>query len=660
MIDTRMTLGVGADEFGLGDVLWTLRDRSFAWWVRFDVDIAWRENARPGTSPISGWMFDLINIRPYDRSYQNFRFTQQGFNLDDYDEVWFFGYNPGDEPNTDASIRFADNTPLETAELRRLAEWMDRGGGVLGTGDHGLLGASLCSRVPRVRTMRRWTNAQSVPPDEWPDLRRHETLQPPTLDPYEAEGDIYGQPIELVYRRTGMYPAPTSVPHPLLCAPTGVIDTFPDHMHEGEVIGDADVDLDRPLNIRGYNGVEYPDPKPVFRSAIFGGELVEFGRPLPKVIAYGYTTHDPNNRKRFGLVGVYDGDAAGIGRVVVDSTWHHWLSMNLFGFRNDNPAVYRLMQAYFRNVALWLGRRRQRVEMLYAATWGVLAGSSPMGFQPASRRWRVGELALDAIGRTVSQCTIFELATAEIGPALKEAFLEPADHDPAEPWPSVLSMELFNRSVVGGIGTALLEPAFRYREARGRAHRHRLDGPEIARRAAAGAEDGLRTFVDVVGSMAATAVEVREGLDDGVRRFAPDRPSGLFEVTRMRVVAGRLRMSDPTDPVLLGGSLNLSLRVRVEESVVLSEALEIELPRFESHGAVVDLDVDLGEIDVQDGERLTVEVFEGEPGPDPAVATARFADTLTGDPVGWRGEHTPAEAGTWRLWYRIEAPATGE
>jgi len=34
-------------------------------------------------------------------------------------------------------------------------------------------------------------------------------------------------------------------------------------------------------------------------------------------IAYGYTTHEV--RKRFALLGVYNGDPAGVGRVVVDS-----------------------------------------------------------------------------------------------------------------------------------------------------------------------------------------------------------------------------------------------------------------------------------------------------------------------------------------------------
>ena len=58
--------------------------------------------------------------------------------------------------------------------------------------------------------------------------------------------------------------------------------------------------------------------------------------------------------KRFPVIGAYDGDDVGIGRVVVDSTWHHWFSYNLHGFREENPSVYEGMQVYYRNVGLWL------------------------------------------------------------------------------------------------------------------------------------------------------------------------------------------------------------------------------------------------------------------------------------------------------------------
>ena len=87
--------------------------------------------------------------------------------------------------------------------------------------------------------------------------------------------------------------------------------------------------------------------------------------------------------KRFGLVGAYDGDSVGIGRVVVDSTWHHWFSYNLHGFQAANPAMYELMQAYYRNVGLWLATPAQRQSMVVAASWGIVV-SDPMAFPAAS------------------------------------------------------------------------------------------------------------------------------------------------------------------------------------------------------------------------------------------------------------------------------------
>jgi hypothetical protein len=576
-------------------------------------------------------------------------FTQSGFNLDDYDEVWFFGYNPGDRPNTDESIKFGDNTPLQDAELKLLAEWMDRGGGVLGTGDHGLLGASLCSRVPRVRTMRKWTRAQGVPPFDWPDLTRHETLQPPITDPYAAEGDTRGQPIEPVYRKTSS----TSVPHPLFCAPTGVIKVFPDHMHEGEVVKDDEVDLNLPLEIPGYQGVEYP--RALDESVLTVVNVPAINRPTPKVIAHGYTTHDPQNRKRFGLVGVYEGDSAGVGRVVVDSTWHHWLSMNLVGFRNGNRPVYENMQAYFRNVALWLARRQQRAEMLYAATWGAVAGSSPMNLQPGIEFWRVGGLALDVIGRTMSQCTIFDLATVHDF-VLNDAFFEPAGRDSSQPWLSVLSMELFNQSVVGGVATAMLEPAFEYRTTRGRGLRHRLNGTELIRRATAGAADGHRAFVEVVERASSRTVGIGGGFAAGFRQLAAPLPPP-FHVVPMRVVAEQLHLADPSDPALLEDPLILSIRVRLEETVVCSETLEIPPPEVDPRGAVLSVDLELGQIDVQHGERFIIDVLEGQLHPNQeSVEALRATHRLEGDPSSWLGPQRTADTSSWRLRYRIEAP----
>ena len=85
----------------------------------------------------------------------------------------------------------------------------------------------------------------------------------------------------------------------------------------------------------------------------------------------------PASAKKFGVVGAHNGHAAGVGRVVVDSTWHHWFDVNLTGrpLAPGDPidpvvpadpkahgfeatpigeAAYAREQNYFRNVAIWL------------------------------------------------------------------------------------------------------------------------------------------------------------------------------------------------------------------------------------------------------------------------------------------------------------------
>lgn len=343
VIDGRITLSSDAGIFGLGLVLETLRASS-PWWVSFTVHVAKRDGELE-PSP-----------NPDQRTYCHFRFTGPGFNLDSYDQVWFFGDNPFGDSDTDADI--PGGHPLEDAELKLLAEWMERGGGVFAAGDHSILGASMCSRIPRVRTMRKWTQQQGVPTKF--DPTRHQTLQATPENQDRQEEDTVLQPVEVVYQQVmGSWPfVHLPAPHPLLCSTQGVIDRFPDHMHEGEVFADEDVQLDGPLDIPGYSRAEYPFVIPeVLASAVDAGTLRQ--RPRPHVIAYGRTTNryfqqpeldpgaiamsappvHPAFHKRFGLVGVYDGDSVGLGRVVVDSTWHHWFSYNLVGIQQGDQAA---------------------------------------------------------------------------------------------------------------------------------------------------------------------------------------------------------------------------------------------------------------------------------------------------------------------------------
>ena len=659
VIDGRINLTSEPSSFGLGFVLDTLL-APFSFWARFEVHVAKRDG-------------DLAaeDLGPHQLRYTNFKFTDAGFSLDSYDQVWFFGDNPNDAkgPVTDNDI--AGGSPLDDDELKRVAEWMDRGGGVFAAGDHSILGASMCSRIPRVRTMRKWRHAQGVPAKFGP--ARHQTLQPTTESQDRQEEDILLQPLELVYRRaTGALPfLRPLVPHPLLCSPQGVIDRFPDHMHEGEVIADDDVHLDLPLDIRAYDRPEYPFVIPEFLASGPPEVGALRQRPRPHVIAFGQTTNaylpppvasgvaarlsTQLLSKRFGLISVYDGDSVGLGRVVVDSTWHHWFSLNLDGIAKNATPTFQKMQAYYRNVGLWLATPAQRQSMLISGTWGVLNGSAPMAFGMETGPWEVGERVLAALGQTVSPCMLGELVASSLDQKIVAASgvrSEPPQSDPS--WSS-LPEDLVNRALAGGIGSALLDLALDHQEKRARGQRPRLNPEGIRQRAVDGVSRGNALLRESIADAATAIGAVYATL------AAPAMPRPIdvripIDVRRLRVVAETLQLPDSSDPVLIDGHVTLTIRIRLDDSVVAYQTLEgARLPSFEVRGSTIDLSSDVGEVEVQTGESLWIEVLAGRwtsEGANPEVV--RFRDTLRGDASNWIGKHVPARSQVWRLWYRIE------
>jgi hypothetical protein len=354
--------------------------------------------------------------RYYKPNAENFRFTgatlsfysadgavasTRAFDLDDYHEVWFFGFNSNTN-NADTPVGSPPPDALTDAELSILATWMEKkAGGVFATGDHATLGAALCSRIPRVRSMRRWTNAP--PPQSGPN--RHDTSRPgrdyaPSTDneaayfSFDDESDDIPQRIDVRRFLTplGKGKLRRSV-HPILCGRNGIINVLPDHPHEGEVV--VPTDLTKTITFPGYSGLEYPEYRgaPLEPLVIADAEILE-----------GIT--DTNsfkgecNPKSFGVIGAWNGhlvsEADPWGRVVVDSTWHHWFDVNLtgrmrFGTSNsgfnagedaDDPAkllgfnatadgrdALAKIREYFRNVAIWLAPPAVQRRMVRAAVW---------------------------------------------------------------------------------------------------------------------------------------------------------------------------------------------------------------------------------------------------------------------------------------------------
>lgn len=395
--------------FGLSEVLDTLRSNP-EWWVNFQITRAHRHlDPNPPVDPAAAAL--------YGPHFENFHFGQAGFDINAFDEVWFYGFNSGTgAPGTCAPTNGIPPNALTDHELGILYRWMnERDGGVFATGDHYNLGEALCSRIPRVASMRKWRvipgdAANSPPSSTGPD--RHDSLIPghdfagtPALDEanqYTFDDESDDIPMRLRLRwylfhyqcRPGFkllnprwYKLPR-VPHPVLCGKAGAITVFPDHPHEGEVR--LPLSLADSPSFCGYGFREYPD---------------HGASPLsPQIIAWARVRDDHKtsdfkglaNAKEFGAVGAFDGHCVQVGRVVVDSTWHHWFDVNLTGrmvLFDDTPgnvstgdnrklngfndsvagqAALERIRNYYRNVAIWLAPPRLQRCMACQGLWGAI------------------------------------------------------------------------------------------------------------------------------------------------------------------------------------------------------------------------------------------------------------------------------------------------
>jgi hypothetical protein len=377
----------------------------------------------------SGGLFSAFTVTKAHRDtdvrgaadIEHFRFDQHA--LSGYDEIWLIGVAP------EASA----SSPLRGAELGALGAFMNGGGGVFATGDHEDLGVLLCGSVPRVRAMRKWyfpnpgPNGEPVAPPSI-GVDRIETTQPghnETFVHFDDQSDDIPQPLTLryyTYEQTVFWSR--AYPHPLMCGPAGAIVTFPDHMHEGEVVVPAD--LNATLTVNGQPFVEFPS----LNGAQPSPEIVAWGKVLGETNTSTEGAHsgDPwnvANARSFGVVGAYDGHLAGVGRVAVDSTWHHFFDLNLIGdpiapapknqgfnASASGQAALSQIQAYYRNIGHWLARPSTQAHLFPAAAW-VALHTQPLNMIVNARRdydfkeiLQIGALGLQNIRRFVPPCTI--------------------------------------------------------------------------------------------------------------------------------------------------------------------------------------------------------------------------------------------------------------
>lgn len=459
------------DGFGLGRVIKLLRETNVGC-TSFTVDIAQRSLGVPTV---------VANPQPFSPKYTGFQFDMRAGGqpvIYGYHQIWIFGFKPGNDGGLDENIENPSSVPATDPELAVLTDWMDnRRGGVFATGDHDYLGASICHRIPRVSTMRRWTNAEGVPPIS--TSMRIDTLRPAVSGSFVvgSEGDSVAQPIEWVAWasvRAGWFYRKVR-PHPVLCHPTlGPIDVMPDHPHEGLCFPDDQVDLTRSYDFDGSG------PKLEYRVNVVGPQV------RPRVIAYGSTLPDPPYdfpkgeqpyRPRFPMMSVYDGHSVGCGRVATDSTWHHWFNLNINQFALDDGPTWEKISRYYINLALWLNPPG----VLWPHWWGcyVVAQFGYAGFQefsPKMTTLELGAATRNWFGASYGPCWISQFVFEVIAEFDEHLALRLFDDEiprlaPERPWPprpepclSCPSIEPIENFVLGGISRELVSFAGQLKE----------------------------------------------------------------------------------------------------------------------------------------------------------------------------------------------------
>jgi hypothetical protein len=273
-----------------------------------------------------------------------------------YDQLWLFGYSA---------------VNLSPAEQAVIANFMKAGGGVFATGDHQTLGRGMGANIPRVRGMRDWAGIPMASPS------RLDTVLDAGIDnvkQFNDQANAVPQRTFPVFFSNGGddFAASSWAVHPVLRHPSGAVDCMPDHPHESECLA--------PLPVAGnFAGVE-EWPAPLVGGPRIAPQVVSVSMSAGRFIVSGAPTASgtkpPVRPRSFGGISAYDGDAAKVGRAVCDSTWHHFVNINLNGAgagvdSAGNPfdglyvggaatPEYKKIQAYYLQTVRWLapiGRR---------------------------------------------------------------------------------------------------------------------------------------------------------------------------------------------------------------------------------------------------------------------------------------------------------------
>jgi hypothetical protein len=373
-----------------------------------------------------------------------------------FDQVWVFGLHQVNRKSFSLGVgKGGPESELDKAEISAFERRMDAGLGVLITGDHANrsptdivpldpnstcddpcrgerflgLGRALGRCIPRAGELRDWEGKPTAQPRF--SFNTQVVISGTDVDDTGFQQDATPQQLILQSFNDKGRPSLTGQPHPLFFYRQGhAIRLFPDHLHEGAVVVPDSLSERWPKKA----GVQ----------------------PQPRVVAYGL---DKRNGNLLKLVAAYDGDFVGAGRVVADSTWHHYFNVNLRSFRHPGAPFSATDQIgqYYRNLALWLTPLKLRVKMTEVmARWiaqqpsiAELVGPRPSKL--LSEMMNTGVAAMELLTEVASACEIHELFQTLVPESKRrgyEAFYFPEKGFALSPLPS---KELLLGALVHGV-----------------------------------------------------------------------------------------------------------------------------------------------------------------------------------------------------------------
>jgi hypothetical protein len=375
-----------------------------------------------------------------------------------FDQVWFFSLHQVNKQTFSLGVGGGGpESELDQAEFSALERRMDAGLGILVTGDHANrrpldalplaqnapcpdplrdkpflgLGRALGRCIPRAGELRDWENKPTANP-------LHSFNTQVVIFGRDVETEIGFQqdatPQQLILQSFNAKgrPSLSGQPHPLFFYRLGqAIQLYPDHLHEGAVVIPEQ-----------FNEPRWPSKNGC--------------QPKPRVIAYGL---DKRNGTKLKLIAAYDGDSVSAGRIVADSTWHHYFNVNLESFKHPGLPFSPADQIgqYYRNLALWLTPSQKRKEMRdVMARWLARqpAIAELVGPQPSKRlsdMMRTGAVARKFLAEVASTCEIHELCQTLVPDSRRqgyETFYFPDQGFALSPLPS---KELLLGSLVHGV-----------------------------------------------------------------------------------------------------------------------------------------------------------------------------------------------------------------